>query len=155
MMKNTANIALTWHDGHLLALWEMGDPHEISVPGLETIGPYTYNGQLTHVFTAHPKIDAVTGEMMFFGYGIGKRENLHYNVVSAAGEILRTVPIYIPKAVMMHDFAITENYTIFMDLPFVFSTIGMLRGTNLFRFNQNRPSRFGILPRHGDNGDVC
>ncbi|MGB1253523.1 MAG: carotenoid oxygenase family protein [Candidatus Promineifilaceae bacterium] len=154
MMKNTANIALTWHDGRLLALWEQGDPHEISVPGLETVGPYTYNGQLTHAFTAHPKIDAVTGEMMFFGYGIGKREKVHYSVVSAEGEILRTVPIHIPKAVMMHDFAVTENYTIFMDLPLEFNMLGMLRGKDFFRFNQNRPSRFGIMPRHGDGTQI-
>jgi len=90
-MKNSANIALTWHDGRLMALWEMGDPHEISVPGLETVGPYNYNGNLTHAFTAHPKVDAVTGEMMFFGYSIGTREKLHYSVVSAEGQILRSI----------------------------------------------------------------
>lgn len=154
MMKNPANIALTWHDGRLLALWEMGDPHEISVPGLETVGPYNYQGQLTHAFTAHPKIDAVTGEMMFFGYGIGKREKLHYSVVSAEGEILRTEPIYIPKAVMMHDFAITENYTIFMDLPLEVSFMNLVRGKDMFQFNRERPSRFGIVPRHGGNSDI-
>jgi len=54
---------------------------------------------------------------MFFGYSIGTREKLHYSVVSAEGQILRTEPIQIPQSVMMHDFAITENYTIFMDLP--------------------------------------
>ncbi|MEM7116722.1 MAG: carotenoid oxygenase family protein, partial [Chloroflexota bacterium] len=34
LIKNPANTALTWHYGRLLALWEMGPPHEISVPGL-------------------------------------------------------------------------------------------------------------------------
>ena len=154
MMKNTANIALTWHDGRLMALWEQGEPHEISVPGLETVGPYTYGGQLTHAFTAHPKVDALTGEMMFFGYGVGKREKLHYSVVSAEGELLRTVPIQIPKSVMMHDFAITENYTIFMDLPVEMTIMNMVLGRDLFQFNERRPSRFGIMPRHGDNSDI-
>ena len=153
-MKNTANIALTWHDGRLMALWEMGDPHEISVPGLETVGPYTYGGQLTHAFTAHPKVDPVTGEMMFFGYSVGKKEKVHYSVVSAEGELLRTNPIHIPKSVMMHDFAITENYTIFMDLPLEMSIMNMIRGKDLFEFKHNRPSRFGIVPRHGDNSDI-
>ncbi|MEM7112734.1 MAG: carotenoid oxygenase family protein, partial [Chloroflexota bacterium] len=100
------------------------------------------------------KVDAVTGEMMFFGYNLDKREKVHYSVVSAAGQILRTVPIQIPKAVMMHDFAITENYTIFMDLPLEFTIWGILRGKGSFRFNRNRPSRFGILPRHGDNSSI-
>src|SRR6266567_1715850 len=54
--KNSANTALVWHDGRLLALWEGGEPHEITVPCLDTVGPYTYGGQLTHPFTAHPKV---------------------------------------------------------------------------------------------------
>ena len=153
-MKNTANVALTWHDGRLMALWELGDPHEISVPGLETVGPYNYSGHLTHAFTAHPKVDAVTGEMMFFGYSIGTREKLHYSVVSAEGQILRTEPIHIPESVMMHDFAITENYTIFMDLPLEMSFMNLIRGKEVFQFNRDRPSRFGIVPRHGSNSDI-
>lgn len=34
--------------------------------------------------------------------------------------MLDPVPITIPESVMMHDFAITENYSIFMDLPLLF-----------------------------------
>ncbi len=64
---NTANTALVWHAGKFLALWEGGAPHAIQIPNLETIGEYTYNGKLVSAFTAHPKVDAVTGEMMFFG----------------------------------------------------------------------------------------
>lgn len=30
--KNTANKALVWHSGRLLALWEGGKPHEIKLP---------------------------------------------------------------------------------------------------------------------------
>lgn len=90
--KNAANTALVWHDGRLLALWEGGEPHTIRVPGLETIGPYTYGGKLVSAFTAHPKVDEVTGEMMFFGYSMVQPPFVKYSVVSAAGELLRTVP---------------------------------------------------------------
>jgi len=37
--KNTANTALVWHSGRLLALWEGGKPHAIKVPRLETVDP--------------------------------------------------------------------------------------------------------------------
>jgi carotenoid cleavage dioxygenase len=151
--KNVANTALVWHAGQFLALWEGGAPHAIKVPELETIGEYTYNGKLASAFTAHPKVDPVTGEMMFFGYSF-MPPYLQYSVVSAAGELLRTVPIDLPIGVMMHDFAITENYTIFMDLPMTFSTQRVQRGEPLMMFERNKPSRFGIVPRHGDNSNI-
>ena len=151
--KNTANTALAWHAGTMLATWEGGAPHAIDIPKLETIGEYTYNGELSSSFTAHPKIDPVTGEMMFFGYSFAP-PYLKYSVVSPTGELLRTVPIDIPAAVMMHDFAITENYTVFMDLPLTFSRSRMQRGEPPLMFESDKPSRFGILPRHGDNSNI-
>ncbi|WP_414754964.1 carotenoid oxygenase family protein [Anabaena sp. CCY 9910] len=151
--RNTGNTALIWHAGKLLALWEGGAPYAIQVPDLETIGEYTYNNQLSSAFTAHPKVDPVTGEMMFFGYSFAP-PYLHYSVVSATGELVRTVPIDLPMGVMMHDFAITANYTIFMDLPLTFSVERMQRGEPMLMFESDRPSRFGILPRHGDNSQI-
>ncbi|HHP7232367.1 MAG TPA: carotenoid oxygenase family protein [Xenococcaceae cyanobacterium] len=151
--KNTANTALIWHAGQMLALWEGGSPHAIDVPTLETIGEYTYNGKLESPVTAHPKVDPMTGEMMFFGYSFAP-PYLKYSVVSPTGELLRTVPIELPVAVMMHDFAITENYTIFMDLPLTFSQERMQSGEPGLMFENNKPSRFGILPRHGDNSHI-
>jgi len=152
--KNTANTALVWHAGRQLALWEGGEPHEIRVPDLETVGPYTYGDKLASAFTAHPKVDAVTGEMMFFGYSPTTPPHLKYSVVSAAGELLWTVPIDLPVGVMMHDFAVTEHYTLFMDLPLTFRRERMQRGEPAFAFEPERPSRFGILPRHGDNETI-
>jgi carotenoid cleavage dioxygenase len=91
--------------------------------------------------------------MMFFGYSFAP-PYLQYSVVSAAGELLRTVPINLPMGVMMHDFAITQNYTIFMDLPLTFSVERMKRGEPMLMFERDRPSRFGIVPRHGDNSQI-
>ncbi|MFS0517705.1 carotenoid oxygenase family protein [Nostoc sp. UIC 10607] len=152
--KNTANTALVWHAGQMLALNEGGKPHAIKLPELETIGEYTYNGKLVSAFTAHPKVDPVTGEMIFFGYSLFVPPYLQYSVVSAQGELLRTVPIDLPMGVMMHDFAITENYTIFMDLPLTFSAERSQRGEPVMMFERDRPSRFGILPRHGNNSNI-
>ncbi|MBE9205331.1 carotenoid oxygenase family protein [Nostoc sp. LEGE 06077] len=151
--RNAANTALVWHGGQLLAVWEAGAPHAIQVPELKTIGEYTYNGKLTSAFTAHPKVDPITGEMVFFGYSF-MPPYLQYGIVSAAGELLSTVPIEIPAPVMMHDFAITENYTIFMDLPVTIRPERMQQGKPMIMFESDRPSLFGILPRHGDNSNI-
>ncbi|MBW4538586.1 MAG: carotenoid oxygenase family protein [Myxacorys chilensis ATA2-1-KO14] len=157
--KNVANTALVWHCGakqfpheskRLLALWEGGAPHAIDLPSLDTIGSHTFNDKLTSPVTAHPKVDPVTGEMMFFGYFLAQPPYVKYSVVSPTGELVQTVPIDLPVGVMMHDFAITEHYTIFMDLPLTFRLERLQRGEPAFAFERDRPSRFGILPRHGD-----
>ncbi|MBG1265996.1 carotenoid oxygenase family protein [Nostoc sp. WHI] len=152
--KNTANTALVWHAGQMLALNEGGNPHAIKLPELETIGQYTYNDKLVSAFTAHPKVDPVTGEMIFFGYSLFIPPYLKYSVVSAQGELLWTVPIDLPMGVIMHDFAITENYTIFMDLPLTFNPERSQQGKPVMMFECDRSSRFGILPRHGDNSSI-
>lgn len=151
--KNAANTALAWHDGRLLALWEGGPPHEIVVPELSTAGLYTYDERLRHSFTAHPKIDPLTGEMMFFGYSV-MAPYLQYSVVGADGRIVRTTPIELPRPVMMHDFAVTERYSIFMDLPETFDLVAAAGGAPPFRFAPELGARFGILPRHGEGSQV-
>lgn len=153
MFKNVANTALVWHDNRLLALWEAGAPHQIRLPSLETVGTHTYAGKLTHPFTAHPKVDPVTGEMMLFGYS-PIPPFLSYSVVAKDGTLVRTEIIDIPAGVMMHDFAITEHYSIFLDFPLLFSLERMMQGQFPLVFDADQPARFGIMPRHGTNADV-
>ncbi len=159
---NTGNTALVWHDGRLLTLWEAGDPHWIKLPGLTTMGTYNYNSRLMHAFTAHPKVDERTGEMLFFGYNMAgmnftngeKIPYLQYSVVSPEGELTQTTTIDLPRGVMMHDFAVTERYSIFMDLPLVFSMERAMQGESPLYFDRNLPARFGILPRHANGEDI-
>lgn len=152
-VKNTANTALVWHDGRLLALWEGGDPHEIKVPSLDTVGPYTYGGQLKHAFTAHPKVDPATGELLLFGYAFSK-PYVQYSVVNAQGHIAHTTPIDLPRPIMMHDFAVTARYALFLDLPLTFSLWRMLRGGPVLQFEPERGARVGILPRFGTGQEI-
>lgn len=152
MFKNAANTALVWHDGKLLALWEGGEPYEISAPSLETVGPLDFGGNLSHPFTAHPKIDPVSGDMFCFGYQ-PVRPFLKYSVVGADGTIRSTSAIDLPRPVMMHDFAITEHYAIFMDLPATFNFMRMLSGGPFLSFEPERGARFGIMPRDG-SGEI-
>ncbi|CEJ42670.1 carotenoid oxygenase family protein [Umezakia ovalisporum] len=154
MIKNPANTSVIWHSGKLLVLCEAGVPHHVRVPDLETVGAYTFNNQLTCAFTAHPKIDAVTGEMMFFGFSPIAPPYLSYGVVTAEGEITRIVPIELPAPVMMHDFAITENYSIFLDMPLTFKPGQMIKGGIPLAFDATRKSRIGIMLRHGNNSTL-
>ena len=151
--KNVANTALAWHDGKLLALWEGGEPYRVRLPGLDTVGGETFGGKLRHAFTAHPKVDPATGEMLFFGYQpVGPY--LQYSVVGPDGAIRSTTPIELPRPVMMHDFAVTETKTVFMDLPATFDFKRMMAGGPMLKYEPDRGARFGVLPRHGKGSEI-
>ena len=63
-----ANTALVYHSGRLLALEENDRPYSMDLDSLSTDGLHDFGGKMEHNFSAHPKIDPVTGEMMTFGY---------------------------------------------------------------------------------------
>lgn len=151
--KNAANTALVWHQRRLLALWEGGPPHEVTLPALETLGPYDFGGALSIPMTAHPKVDPVTGELVFFGYSLVAEPYVTHGLVSKEGALVRTVPIDLPGGVMMHDFAVTERYSLILDLPLTFQLGRAMEGQYPFVFQREQPSRFGLLPRHATRGD--
>lgn len=154
MRGNMANTALVFHDGRLLALWEAGEPYHVKLPGLETVGPHTFGGALGHPFTAHPKVDPVTGELLFFGYNLFFDPFLLYSVVSPEGRIEHSTPISLPIGVMMHDFAITEHYALFLDFPYTFAMEKLERGQNPFAWEPERGARIGVLPRRGSGTEI-
>jgi carotenoid cleavage dioxygenase-like enzyme len=55
--------------------------------------------------------------------------------------------------VMMHDFQVTQNYVIFMDLPLCFNLSALESGLP-FLFDRDAGARLGVMPRHGTNADV-
>ncbi|NEN92143.1 MAG: carotenoid oxygenase family protein [Okeania sp. SIO3H1] len=152
--KNVSNSSVSYHNGKLLAFWEAGLPYAVKVPSLETIGPYLCDGYLDSTFTSHPKVDPMTGELIFFGYALDAPPYLKYGVISSHGELLQIVPINIPVPSGPHDFAITKNYTVLIDLPLRFRPERVEKGLPGWIFEKGVPSRFGILPRYGNNEDI-
>ncbi|XP_049389174.1 carotenoid 9,10(9',10')-cleavage dioxygenase 1 isoform X3 [Solanum stenotomum] len=152
--NSTANTALVYHHGKLLALSEADKPYALQVledGDLQTLGMLDYDKRLTHSFTAHPKVDPVTGEMFTFGYA-HTPPYITYRVISKDGIMQDPVPITIPEPIMMHDFAITENYAIIMDLPLCFRPKEMVKNNKLaFTFDATKKARFGVLPRYANN----
>ncbi|CAN4110357.1 unnamed protein product [Withania somnifera] len=150
----TANTAMIYHHGKLLALHEGDKPYVVKVledGDLQTLGMLDYDKRLQHSFTAHPKVDPVTGEMFTFGYS-QTPPYATYRVISKDGIMQDPVPITIPASVMMHDFAITENYAIMMDLPLYFRPKEMVKNKQLaYSFDPTKKARFGVLPRYAKN----
>lgn len=69
--------------------------------------------------TAHPKVDPLTGELHLFGYGVFP-PFLTYHRLTAAGELATSFPVEVQGPTMMHDFAVTPNHIVWLDLPVVF-----------------------------------
>jgi carotenoid cleavage dioxygenase len=104
--------------------------------------------------TAHPKICAETGDLMAFSYLAFEPPYLHYIRIGADGELKQLEGIDIPNMVMMHDFNVTRNHAIFMDLPVCFD-LGALESGFPFVFNRDAGARLGVMPREGaTNADV-
>ncbi len=154
MMKNVANTAMVFHAGKLLALWEGGNPHHLTLPALDTVAEIDYDGKLNHPFTAHPKIDAQTGEMVTFGASLMASPFCSVSVVNKEGELVHTTGIELPKAVMMHDCAITSNYTLIMDLPFTYNLENMAKGEPILQWDPDNGSRIGVLARGAEGSEI-
>ena len=71
--SGVANTNVIWHAGRLLALEEGHQPFEVDPTTLSPRGYVDYAGRAGR-FTAHPKFDPETGEMVFFGYGVTERD---------------------------------------------------------------------------------
>ncbi|KAJ4508092.1 hypothetical protein HRR76_003421 [Exophiala dermatitidis] len=72
VIRTAANTNITFWRGVLLASKEDGPPFIMDPITLDTIGRYDFEGQiLTPTFTAHPKFDPDTGEMICFAYEAG------------------------------------------------------------------------------------
>ncbi|MFI6501037.1 carotenoid oxygenase family protein [Nonomuraea typhae] len=140
-----ANTHVIRHDGRIYALIEVGLPYEMT-PELGTVGPVDFGGKLTTAMTAHPKADPITGELHFFGYGFAP-PFATYHRLSASGELVESREIEVPGATMMHDFAITENYLVWLDLPVTFD---LNRGGGMpYAFDEKYGARIGLTSRDG------
>jgi carotenoid cleavage dioxygenase-like enzyme len=149
-----ANTHVVRHAGHILALVETSLPYKLE-PGLDTIGPYDFNGQLNTAMTAHPKVCPETGEMHFFGYRAGPAPYLTYHRTDAAGNLVVSRAVDEAGPTMMHDFALTARHVIFMDLPIVFD-LGLAQrgGTMPYRWDDGYGARLGLLRRDDPGGVV-
>ena len=113
-----ANTHVIGHAGKIMALEEGSFPYILDNE-LDTIGHDNYDGKLATAMTAHPKVCPETGELLFFGYS-SLPPYLMYHRVNAAGELVQSTEITVGGPTMMHDFVVSRNHSIFMDLPAVF-----------------------------------
>lgn len=152
MTASKANTHVVGHAGKIFALEEGHLPYVLD-GDLGTVGPTDFGGALASQFTAHPKICPVTGELLAFGYSPFE-PYLRYYRVSADGALVQNEDITVGGPTMMHDFNVTRNNIVFMDLPAVFDIEAAMRGEMPIHWDDDYPSRLGVMPRNGTDADV-
>ena len=155
LRSSIANTHVVNHAGKTLALVESSLPYEIT-NDLETVGAYDFGGKLVDSMTAHPKICPTTGELHFFGYGSIFEPYVTYHRADANGELTINRPLDVKAHTMMHDFALTAEHVVFMDLPIVFNLDIALKGDSdiPYRWDDDYGARLGVMRRDDPFGPV-
>jgi carotenoid cleavage dioxygenase len=147
--RNAANTDALFHHGNLLATWyRASTPQALDPITLDSRGADDFNSTLVGEVSAHAKVDEATEQMMFFDYGINS-PYLRYGVVDPSGSVVHFTGIDLPGPRLPHDMAITENYSILMDLPLYNDPAAAAAGRFKLYFDRSLPSRFAVLPRFG------
>lgn len=158
--KNRAehNTQVWFHNGQLLALKEDTPPALIDPLTLECKDDwYTFGGQLkSQTFTAHPKTDSVTGEMVAFGYEARGDNTTDINVFSYDAKGKKTWDVWVkaPYVGMLHDWAVTDKHIAFLAIPLAYNRDGIPQGEVHWAWDSSLPTYLGVMRRGGDGKDL-
>jgi carotenoid cleavage dioxygenase-like enzyme len=156
-LRTTANTPPVIHAGRLYATKEDGLPHAIDPRTLATLGPTDFGGtRQSQAFTAHPKIDPLSGEMVAFGYetdGLASRR-VFLSLFDRAGKLTRDWRFDVPHTSLMHDMAFTQRHVIVIGGGGATSLERLHQGKLHWAWDFRKPCYFGIVPRDGDVRDI-
>ncbi|KAJ4024715.1 hypothetical protein NW766_000955 [Fusarium irregulare] len=151
-IRTTANTNIFYFNKVLLAMKEDAPPFAMDPITLKTFGVHDFNGQLPSLtFTAHPKLDPQTGELVCFGYeamGDGTPDVCYYSI-DPDGTFNQTVWLVSPVVGMIHDFAVTENWVLFPIIPQICDIDRLKQGGEHWQWDSSVPFYLGLLPRRG------
>jgi carotenoid cleavage dioxygenase len=151
-----ANTNIVWHGGKLLALEEAHAPFALDPASLMPKGYETFGDKLCGPFTAHPKMDPKTGEMVFFGYSAKGRftKEVSIQTVAADGKVTRAEILEGPFPSMIHDFAVTKNWIVVPIFPLTSSMERAMGGQPPFAWEPDKGTHIAFIPRNGSVADA-
>lgn len=153
-VSNTAPLA---QGGKLFSLKEDGLPHRLDPSTLQTLGPWDFDGKWkSQTFTAHPKLDPVSGEMVAYGYEATgpASDDLWIYTVSAKGQVTREVRAKVPYVSMLHDCALTQKHILIPLGGYVTSKERLMQGKIHWGWDDSKPAYIGVIPRDGEGKDM-
>lgn len=147
--EGAANTNVIWHAERLLALEEGHLPIELDRATLATRGAQNLGGDLRGPFTAHPKVDPITGELVFFGFSVDGEltQGMNFGMLDRVGRVARFEHFEAPYCSMVRDFAVTRRHVVFPVLPLAGSIARQLRGGPPFAWEPELGGYIGLLLR--------
>lgn len=110
--------------------------------------------------TAHPRVDLRSGEMILF-HSTFIPPYIHYSIIPTTHppttpptpletptRLLNAPVPGVSSAKMMHDFGVSFNHTVIMDLPLSLDPLNLIKNMPTVSYNPSVKSRFGVFPRH-------
>lgn len=149
-VDSTANTNLVYWANRLLALKEVALPYELDPDTLETKTYDPFGDQIkAKTFSAHPKIDPYTNELVVFGYeakGLATKDIVIY-ALDKDGRKHDEQWIKSPWCAFIHDCVITPNWIVLVLWPFEANLARMEEGRQHWAWDYNLPATFIVVPR--------
>jgi 8'-apo-carotenoid 13,14-cleaving dioxygenase len=149
-----ANTNIIYHAGQRLAVVEGGNLPVHLDNNLDTVARTNFGGTLPGGLSAHPRLDADTGELHAAVYS-PLWEHIQHVVIDRSGVVTRALNVPVVGQPMVHDCMITKNYLIILDLPVLLDMEAATNGESLpYRWRPEHGARVGLLPRQGEADQV-
>jgi carotenoid cleavage dioxygenase-like enzyme len=161
---NPASTSVQYHHGKLYCLQGSGLPFVLDASFekgrlvLDGCGQLQdWDGALRVPFSAHPRIDPVSGD--FYNVSVDNRGRSIWMAQVHAGALVNCLKVddaptgeSLPGTI--HDYFLTENFIVVPDVSLRFSEDNLQSTrTSFWRFDATRPLRWGVLPRNAKAGD--
>ncbi len=157
--KNQASVNVIEWDGKLLGLSEGGLPTVINP------ATFNYEGETNFgvipknlAFTAHPKVDAKTGDLFAWGFEKGDKGTVHiYQIERKTGKATLLYKHSPDGFYMIHDAILTENYFVLIVPPMKYDIGALMMGKvanmgEAVKYAENEPTKMLVFPRNNQGG---
>jgi carotenoid cleavage dioxygenase-like enzyme len=153
----TGNTTAMFHAGRLYALKEDDLAHRMDPDTLATLGRDDFDGAIRALtFSAHPKVDPVTDELLTFSYqarGDATRDIAFY-VFGPDRKIVNEVWFQMPYAACVHDFAITDEWVVFPFFPLITDLEVVKAGGPYYQWHPDKSMYIALVPRYGSAKEI-
>ena len=157
--KDTCNTAIAISGSRILALMEQAPPSEIKISKdgrMRTVESFArLDGAVSNApinggsFGAHGRTDSLTGERVHVSYQSVFKPFVKVDTFTNDWKLKSSIGVDVPAPVMVHDLALTKQYTVILDFPLTVRPRRFAMNKFPVEYEEQHGSRIGLTPRKG------